>query len=245
MPMGYEDVADEIRARIERGELPPGAKVPSETEVRTTYGVSRDTASRALRLLREEGLTEARQGAATRVRRYQPIRRSAGKRLAASVWGAGVSMWEIDVLDTSPQVRDVEVSRIEASRRVAAALDVKPGSAVIKRTRRYFVGEKPVMHATSLLPADIADGTPISEIDTGPGGIYARLADLGHAPAEFDEDVRARMPTRPERHLLTLDWGTPLVVVVRTATTAAGRIVEVNEMLLDASRYLLSYNIKA
>lgn len=33
-----------------------------------------------------------------------------------------------------------------------------------------------VLLAVSYIPADIADGTRIAELDTGPGGIYARLA---------------------------------------------------------------------
>jgi hypothetical protein len=35
----------------------------------------------------------------------------------------------------------------------------------------------------------------MAERDTGPGGIYSRLADIGHGPARFTEDVSARMPT--------------------------------------------------
>jgi hypothetical protein len=35
----------------------------------------------------------------------------------------------------------------------------------------------------------------MAERDTGPGGIYSRLADIGHGPARFIEDVSARMPT--------------------------------------------------
>jgi hypothetical protein len=33
------------------------------------------------------------------------------------------------------------------------------------------------------------------ERDSGPGGIYSRLADVGHGPVRFAEEVATRMPT--------------------------------------------------
>lgn len=243
--VGYESIADELRARIANGDLPPGAKVPGEKELMATYSVSRETAYKALQLLRDEGLTESRQGAATRVRRFQPIRRSANSRLSAAVWGGGTSMWDIDVRDDRPEVTDIEVTRIEASARIAAALGIKRGTPVVRRSRRYLLDGKPVLKAVSYLPADIADGTQIAEADTGPGGIYARLKDLGFEPTEFGEEIRVRMPSREEKAVLQLDRGTPVISVVRTARTADDRVVEVNDMLLDASNYILDYVIKA
>ncbi|MEK8141760.1 UTRA domain-containing protein [Streptomyces sp. M10(2022)] len=68
----------------------------------------------------------------------------------------------------------------------------------MRRSRRYLLDGKPVLKAVSYLPAEIADGTPIAEVDTGPGGIYARLAELGHAP-KFREEIRVRMPSKEGR----------------------------------------------
>lgn len=241
--VGYEAIADALRARISSGELPPGERVPGENELMATYGVGRDTASKALRLLREEGLTETRQGAPTRVRRYRPIRRQANKRLSAGVWGGGTSMWGVDVLEKTPEVIDVEVDRIEAPVRVAEALGVARGTPVVRRSRRYVLNGKPVMKAVSYLPAEIADGTRIAEVDTGPGGIYKVLDELGFGPTTFREEMRARMPTAEERALLKLERGTPVLLLVRTASAEDGRVVEVNEMILDSGSYILDYVI--
>jgi GntR family transcriptional regulator len=52
----WEGVADHIAARIEAGELPPGARLPGERDLATEYGVALMTARRALRALRERGL---------------------------------------------------------------------------------------------------------------------------------------------------------------------------------------------
>ena len=59
--------------------------------------------------------------------------------------------------------------------------------------------------------------------DTGPGGTYARLGDLGHAPARFREDLRARMPAPEETERLELAAGTPVVDIIRVAADADGR----------------------
>jgi GntR family transcriptional regulator len=70
--------------------------------------------------------------------------------------------------------------------------------------------------------------------------------ELGHAPAHFREDVRARMPQPEETEALDLpSSGSPVVDIVRTAFTDAGVAVEVNEMTLDASAYTLRYDLSA
>ena len=104
---------------------------------------------------------------------------------------------------------------------------------------------KPVMLSTSFLPVSIVRGSPITQQDPGPGGTYARLAELGHAPAHFREDLRARMPKPEESEAFELPTGTPVIEIVRTAYTAGGHPVEVNQMTLDASAYVLRYDIDA
>lgn len=243
--IGYEAIADEFRSKIASGEYPPGHRIPGEKDIIEAYGVGRETAYRALQLLRDEGLTESRQGAPTRVRAFKPVRRDALKRLSADVWGAGTSMWDVDVRDERPEVIDPQVERLEASAKVAAALGIRRGEPVVRRSRRYALQGKPVLRAISYIPADLADGTPIAEVNSGPGGIYARLADAGHAPVTFREEVRTRMPSTEEKALLKLDRGTPVLSVVRTAKDESGRIVEVNDMLLDGGSYILDYEFPA
>jgi DNA-binding GntR family transcriptional regulator len=58
----YEQIANVIAAQIESGELLPGARVPSESTLTQRFEVSRDTARRAVELLRQRGLVETRSG---------------------------------------------------------------------------------------------------------------------------------------------------------------------------------------
>jgi GntR family transcriptional regulator len=101
--------------------------------------------------------------------------------------------------------------------------------------------------ATSYLPLSIVGGTRIAYTDTGPGGVYARLAELGHAPARFTERLIARAP-RPdevERLELTTSVGALVLEIVRYAYTEQNRCVEVNRMILDATAYELAYEFGA
>lgn len=52
----YRQIAAIIAARIESGELAPRRPVPSEASIVQEYGVARETARRAIRYLREQGL---------------------------------------------------------------------------------------------------------------------------------------------------------------------------------------------
>ncbi|WP_432829119.1 GntR family transcriptional regulator [Dactylosporangium sp. CA-092794] len=52
----YHELADALRARIASGALAPGEPVPSADRLARDHGAGRDTALKALRLLRREGL---------------------------------------------------------------------------------------------------------------------------------------------------------------------------------------------
>ncbi|MBC3987807.1 GntR family transcriptional regulator [Streptomyces sp. AC563] len=52
----YRQIAADLIAEIERGELAPGKPLPSEKELTERYGVARNTARSALAVLRERGL---------------------------------------------------------------------------------------------------------------------------------------------------------------------------------------------
>lgn len=61
-------VANRIRRAIERGELRPGDKLPSENAMAHALSVSRDPIRRGLLILEDEQLVEGRQGSGWFVR---------------------------------------------------------------------------------------------------------------------------------------------------------------------------------
>lgn len=52
----YRQIAALLEADIRSGKLAPGARVPSESYIVGTYGVSRDTARKAIAVVRDAGL---------------------------------------------------------------------------------------------------------------------------------------------------------------------------------------------
>ncbi|MCB5166165.1 GntR family transcriptional regulator [Streptomyces bambusae] len=243
----YVRIADELRAGIQSGRYGPGDRLPGENDLMAAHGVARMTARAALGVLQHEGLAEARKGAGVFVRGlwHSPTRRRGIQRLAQERWGAGRSVWADEAGERELVVDQVEVWEEAAGEPVASVLGVAVGAAVWVRSRRFVLDGKPVMTAVSWLPGDIVAGTPVTEADTGPGGTYARLAELGFGPVRFREEIRSRMPSAEEAERLRLGAGTPVVVVVRTAFAEGGRVVEVNEMTLDAGSYVLEYEFDA
>ncbi|MFY1705011.1 GntR family transcriptional regulator [Micromonospora sp. WMMA1923] len=178
------------------------------------------------------------------VPQFHPIRRSSPGRLARQRWGSGQAIQQADTADR-PRTVDVVTGETAAVDWVAEPLGIDVGSLVVFRSRRFLVEDRPVQLASSYLPVDLARRTPIMHTDAGPGGIYARLAENGHAPATFTEYLRARMPVPEETDRLDLPEGTPVVEITRHAFDDSHRCVEVNRMVLDGSAYLLDYTFSA
>jgi GntR family transcriptional regulator len=63
----HEQVAAQIRQAIADGEANPGGRLPPARHLAAVMGVNTNTVLRALRLLRDEGLLELRQGHGVRV----------------------------------------------------------------------------------------------------------------------------------------------------------------------------------
>jgi GntR family transcriptional regulator len=241
----YRRVADDLRAQIRAGKLPAGTRLPSLPQLGQQFDVSGDVARQAIAVLRAEGLVETRQGAGAFVRTFAQITRSSPGRLSRAQWGSGKAIQDHD---TGPRWRtvDVVVSETPAPSDVAEALGLEPGGVALSRARRFLVDDRPVQLATSYYPLEIVHGTAITYTDTGAGGSYARLAELGHAPVRFTESVIARAPQPDEAFDLALPRAGGLVFdLTRYAYTADDRCIEVNRMVLDAAAYVLEYHFTA
>ncbi|MFJ8191131.1 GntR family transcriptional regulator [Streptomyces sp. NPDC096094] len=241
----YQRIADALREAIRTGDYGPGDRLPGENDLMATYGVARMTARQALSVLRDEGVAEARKGAGVFVRAFRPLRRRGIQRLARQQWGNGRSIWSADIENRKLEVDQVTVSEEAAPDRVSTVLDLAGEEPVCVRRRRFVLDGKPVLLATSYLPASLVAGSAITQEDTGQGGTYARLAELGYEPVHFREEVRSRMPSKDEAAQLSMSAGTPVMLICRTAFTDGGRPVEINEMTLDAASYILEYDFDA
>ena len=237
----YWLIAITLREAIDSGEYPPGTRLPGENDVMRDHGVARATARQALAQLINWGLAQARKGSGIYVRDFRPIVRDGIGRLGGSTWPAGISVWDAETEGRDLVVDQLDVSQTELPGHVGLLLGLPAGAEAVLRSRRYVLDGKPVLLSRSWLPAQVAAGTSIAQPNPGPGGVYARLAEAGRAPARFREELRSRMPQPEEVERLAIAPGTPVVDICRVALAADGTPVEVSEMTADSSAYIFRY----
>src|SRR5947209_13333396 len=85
-------VADDIRAKIETGELAPGEQLPTYDDLAEAYLCSLAVVRKAADLLKQQGLLIAVQGKGTFVRERSRARRHGTDRYSRSRWSAGTSI---------------------------------------------------------------------------------------------------------------------------------------------------------
>ena len=155
----FRQIADQLRRAIQRGDLEPGGRVPSEAELIEHYGVARMTVRQAVAELKAEGLVIAEHGRGVFVRSRPTVRRLASDRFARRHREAGKAAFlaETESLGT-PGVDQLEVSQVVPSERVAERLKLRKTAKVVCRDRRYLIDDIPVELATTYVPLAIARG---------------------------------------------------------------------------------------
>ncbi|MFF4777541.1 GntR family transcriptional regulator [Microtetraspora fusca] len=245
-----EQVAAELRGRIERGDLRPGDPIPSEAALIEQHGVSRQTVRAALKELAQEGLLTGGQGRQRTVRIIERIEwhlstfESINNHKAVACDPAS-DQWATDVQAQNRVPRqEVEVAIAYPSERVAARLEVATDQPVVERRRVRYVDGTPYQLATSYFPQDLVLGTPLMQPRdvAAPGGV---LASIGHVQVRYRDEVDARMPTRDEATRLEMSPGTPVIVHTRTGYDADGRPLRVMITVVPGDRYTLVYESDA
>ncbi|MCX4919951.1 GntR family transcriptional regulator [Streptomyces sp. NBC_00687] len=244
MPVSYREIAAELRQQIIEGRYQPGDKLPRLTQLQEQYGAGYQTVRSAITLLEQEGLVVAIRRAGTIVRERPERRRITRSRQVyrddrGYYFDPTAQGW-VAVSISAPTWGSPPVD-------LAAVLGVAPTAEVLIRAR--VMGDPQTRAAKQLalsyLPADVARGTRLAEADTGPGGIYDRLEEMGYGPLEWSESVSASMPSPEEVHLLGMpaDVGVPLLRVVRVTTSPSGRVVEINDTKMSSEEFEIGYSI--
>jgi GntR family transcriptional regulator len=223
-------IADDIRARIESGELAPGQQLPTYDELASSFLCSLAVVRKAVDLLKQQGLVITAQGKGTYVRERPRTRRHGMDRYSRSRWsGQGKALLiaeaESQGLSANQVLRDL--AEVPAPVVVAKRLGVEPGTPVWVRKRTTMIDNRPNQLADSYYELPVAKDTRLMEEDTGPGGGFAVLEEKGLYLARIREELSARMPTGPESVALRLPAGTPVVELIRTVFTTAGQPAEV------------------
>lgn len=245
----YQQIADDLRADIESGVLPPGMVLPSARELTDRYETSKSTAEKAIAALRAEGLVESHQGRDTRVRRRPPARRISSERyrVDAGPQDTPQTSFTADQGITWAEYRlDKVYEWIEADARLSELFGVEVGTRVLERRFVFYAkGEPSQMSRPCLLASDV-EGTPVADPDREPwpGGTIAQLRSLGIVVDDITESVASRMPTPEETATLRIGSGIPVFAITRRMLSR-GRVVEVADpIVIPADRAILDYRIK-
>jgi GntR family transcriptional regulator len=240
----YQQVADQLRAAIARGDYQPGAALPTEAQLMKQYGLSRTTIRQALGLLRSEGLIVALHGSGTFVRERSsvtvPLSRYGGVLRPDSSLGP----WEAacKAQGIPGHVQMISVTNESADPELAQWLEISDGAEVVHRVRHMLAHDQVVQIQEAWLPLDLVQGTPLAHDAKVEGGTYGALIAAGHSPATADEHVTARMPTADEAAILQAGAGVPVLVVHRTTRGAGRQVLEALRVTATADRTALLYD---
>jgi GntR family transcriptional regulator len=238
----YQRIAADLRAKIVSGELAPGTQLPTETALADQYDVTRTTVRAGLAELAREGLIESVRPRGHFVRPQSGPRRISRDR---GVYRDERGYYFDPAATDWVAVSSPTLSRGTAPADIAEMLGIQADAEVIIRDRRMGEAGGPVLQiATSYLPAELTAGTPLETVNTGPGGIYARLEDMGLTLSWGPEVVSARMPTPDEADLLQVPTGVPLLRICRPTRDQHGRVWEVNDTRMSAEMFAVAHTLE-
>jgi GntR family transcriptional regulator len=219
----YRQIADNLREQISSGTLRPGDQLPTEPQLATAYDASRSTIRLAIGMLTTNGLVETRQGMGTFVRRPAAPRTVVLTR--EEDWQAGehadAALQPTGDLTDRPVTARFLAEAANASAEVATALSVAEGAPVVVRRSHLHLDQEPWSLVASYYPTDIASGTPLEQAGRMEKSASLVLAELGHGPTGYRDDIYARMPDPVEAEFFGLASVVPLTVVSRIAYDAS------------------------
>ncbi|MQA83124.1 MAG: UTRA domain-containing protein [Streptosporangiales bacterium] len=239
----YRRVADDLRRKIETGQLQPGNELPSERMLIGSYKASRNTVRKALDLLINEGLVSSHQGKGYFVRQDNTLPYY-GRRLETKLMGSSeiYQVWEADLRELGREPRgDLNVSSTEPPADIARMLRLDEGQGVIARKRTRLVDDQPYAFDATYYPYALVENSRLLGAVDIPGDPDEVLAELGHKLKRYDDEVRARMPNPEEERALRVPPGTPVTELARIGYDQADTPVRVHLAVLPGDRLRLVY----
>ena len=142
----YLDVIDILMKRIQEGEYPPGAKLPSEDQLARELGISRVSLREGLRVMSEDGILFRRQGSGTFVRdkKAMPVQ-------DLSTILSVPTMFKRAGLEH--KIVKADYDKIISTGRIAEKLQTPPGAEVWKVERLRKIGDQFAMYSLDYFPA--------------------------------------------------------------------------------------------
>jgi GntR family transcriptional regulator len=216
---------------IGRGDVVPGDKLPPEDQLAALLGVSRMTLRQALASLNVVGTIVRKPGRLGGTFVAEP-------RIECDLTGLAGFTEQMRRSNLRAGARIVSAITLPATRSVAAGLSLERGADVHEIVRVRTANREPLALERAYFPASAFPDLLDQRLT---GSIYSLLArrygQSPHTAVETLEPVAAK-PT--EATLLQIDAGTPVMLIERTAFTAAGLAVEFARDLFRSDRVRIS-----
>lgn len=226
----FREIEDALRREIADGRYKPGEKLPTEAALSTRFGVNRHTVRRALSVLQDEGLTNARRGAGVFVTS------------SATVYPIGKRVRFHQNVAAKGQTPSKEILRLEtvaAAPREAAALGLSPGDPVHVWEGVAFADGAPVSLFHTWFPADRLPGLKEGLAETKSVTTALRregIADYTRASTELN----AKSATAVQALHLKEREGAPLLRSIGVNVDPEGRPVEYGRTWFAGDRVTLT-----
>jgi GntR family transcriptional regulator len=206
----YRQIADDLRQRIESGELEPGAQIPTEIDLREQYEASRNTVRDAVKWLTTRGLVETRPGQGTFVvEKINPfVTTLTGDPEKGSGGGeSGVYITEVAASRRTPDISEPRVEIQKADPSMAKSMRIEEGASVVSRHQQRFIDGTPWSLQTSFYPMTLVEQGAIDLIRATdiPDGAVAYLSKTcGIEQAGYRDTIAVRPPDEIEARFFKL-----------------------------------------
>jgi GntR family transcriptional regulator len=245
----YRQIAEDLRLKIESGELGPGAQLPTELELREQFDASRTTVRDAVKLLITRGLAQTLPGQGTFVvSKIDPYITILTGEADASAGDGDIYKQEVIARRRKPTTTDprVEIQLSEGS--VADALGGEAGTTVVSRHQQRFIDGIPFSLQTSFYPMWLVTrgADRLMEARDIPEGLVAYLRkQIGLQQAGYRDKLSVRAPDTNETAFFKLpdDGRVPIFEVARTAFDQDGTPFRLTVSVYPADRNQFAVNV--
>jgi GntR family transcriptional regulator len=247
----YRQIAEDLRAQIESGELQPGAQLRTEIELRDHYRASRNTVRDAIKWLTNLGLVQTRPGQGTFV--VQEINPFVTTLTGDPLTGLGSDegarlLSEVARRKRTPTTSPVQVEIQQASDEMSAALRTKTGDEIISRHERRFIDGTPWSMQTSYYPMAFADRgaerlRSARNIDEGTVQYLNEALGIRQVGYRDSITVRAPNPTEADFFKLPSDGRVPMYEITRTAFDGNGQPMRLTVTVYPTDRNQFVLNV--
>jgi GntR family transcriptional regulator len=223
----YIQLIKVLKEKISRGDWKPGDKIPSETELCSTYSVSRTVVRQALREIELDGLILRRKGKGTFIAEPK-INETLVQRLTG---------FYQDMVDQGrkPVTKVLQFEVQPASPKVAAYLELEPEAPVFCLERLRFVDDQPVVLVTTFLSYVLCP--TLADYDLSQRSLYSVLeGEFGLKISHGRRTIEAVAAKKSEAQLLMVEEGDPLLLLDSVTCLEDGTPVEYYHALRPGNR---------